>query len=306
MKVERISGKEYAEEFHSCNVFMSVVFSELNRHKVDDIHYLVFSDNKTRLGITLGERNDGLFSPFSAPFGGFCCNSDQRMEVYDEASVMLKSYGCGLGKSIEIALPPTCYGESVVSKQLSSLSRAGYIKWFDLNCYFPTSSFLDYVGVIHRNARKNLMNGMKNDFIFKHIPSTDLEGVKAAYEVIRLNREEHGYNLRMSLGDVMSTINVVPADFFLLSYNGVDVASAMVYRLAPKICQVIYWGNIGAYSNLRPMNVLAYRLFEYYSKLDIDIIDIGPSSIDGVPDYGLLEFKESIGCSVCSKYWLKL
>ena len=38
MKVERISGKEYAEEFHSCNVFMSVVFSELNRHKVDDIH----------------------------------------------------------------------------------------------------------------------------------------------------------------------------------------------------------------------------------------------------------------------------
>ena len=125
MKVERISGKEYAEEFHSCNVFMSVVFSELNRHKVDDIHYLVFSDNKTRLGITLGERNDGLFSPFSAPFGGFCCNSDQRMEVYDEASVMLKSYGCGLGKSIEIALPPTCYGESVVSKQLSSLSRAG-------------------------------------------------------------------------------------------------------------------------------------------------------------------------------------
>ena len=147
---------------------------------------------------------------------------------------------------------------------------------------------------------------MKNDFIFKHIPSTDLEGVKSAYEVIRLNREEHGYNLRMSLGDVMSTINVVPADFFLLSYNGVDVASAMVYRLAPKICQVIYWGNIGAYSNLRPMNVLAYRLFEYYSKLDIDIIDIGPSSIDGVPDYGLLEFKESIGCSVCSKYWLKL
>ena len=64
-----------------------------------------------------------------------------------------------------------------------------------------------------------LMNGMKNDFIFKHIPSTDLEGVKSAYEVIRLNREEHGYNLRMSLGDVMSTINVVPADFFLLSYN---------------------------------------------------------------------------------------
>ena len=54
------------------------------------------------------------------------------------------------------------------------------------------------------------------------------------------------------------------------------------------------------------MNVLAYRLFEYYSKRDIDIIDIGPSSIDGVPDYGLLEFKESIGCSVCSKYWLKL
>jgi hypothetical protein len=59
---------------------------------------------------------------------------------------------------------------------------------------------------------------------------------------------------------------------------------------------VIYWGDINGYSELRPMNYLSYKVFEHYHNSDIRIVDIGPSSEQGVPSYGLCNFKESIGC----------
>ena len=45
------------------------------------------------------------------------------------------------------------------------------------------------------------------------------------------------------------------------------------------------------------------RLMEVY---DVVILDIGPSTENGIPNYGLCEFKESIGCSVTMKYSFEL
>ena len=54
------------------------------------------------------------------------------------------------------------------------------------------------------------------------------------------------------------------------------------------------------------MNYLAYSLFDYYADNGLRILDIGPSTEDGIPNYGLCEFKESIGCSVTMKYSFEL
>lgn len=302
MRLERVGAIEYEKEISCGNVFCSPRFSELNRYKVKDIHYLLFRDTKTRFGITLGEGADTLRSPFSAPFGGLCANGNQRIKYYDEAVCLLKDYGVSLQKDIDIALPPFIYNKVDVVKQLSSLSRYGSMRWMDVNCYFELSHFDHYKDVMKPNARKNLTCGMRNDYVFRHIASGDRDGVVSAYNVIKENRRERGYALRMSLENVLDTIAIVPADFFMLSLDGVDVASAMVFDVTGDISQVIYWGNIQEYSHLRPMNVLAYRLFEYYHAANKWILDIGPSSNDGVPDYGLTDFKESVGCELDGKY----
>jgi acetyltransferase-like isoleucine patch superfamily enzyme/RimJ/RimL family protein N-acetyltransferase len=49
------------------------------------------------------------------------------------------------------------------------------------------------------------------------------------------------------------------------------------------------------------MNFLAYKIFEYYSDLNYKFIDLGPSSENSVPNIGLCDFKESIGCDVTLK-----
>lgn len=302
MLLERVSAIEYGKAMPDANIFCRPQFTELNRYKVRDVHYLLFHDTKTRLGITLGEDSDMLRSPFSAPFGGLCANGGQRIKYYDEAVCLLKDYGVSQQKDVDIALPPSIYNKVDIVKQLSSLSRYGSVRWMDVNCYFNLSHFDCYKEVMKTNARKNLACGMRNDYVFRHVASEDRDGVMAAYNVIKVNRKERGHALRMSLENVLDTIAIVPADFFLLSLDGVDVASAMVFDVTDDISQVIYWGNIQEYSHLRPMNVLAYRLFEYYHAANKRILDIGPSSVDGEPDYGLIDFKESVGCELDGKY----
>ena len=49
------------------------------------------------------------------------------------------------------------------------------------------------------------------------------------------------------------------------------------------------------------INFLAYQLIQYYTKKGIKILDIGISTEDGIPNYGLCDFKESIGCFLSSK-----
>jgi hypothetical protein len=92
-----------------------------------------------------------------------------------------------------------------------------------------------------------------------------------------------------------------------LTHEGVDVAAAQVFHVAEGVAQVIYWGDLKEYSQLRTMNLLSYRIFEYYYKAkEIKLLDIGPSTENGVPNVGLCDFKESIGCSTSPKFCFKI
>jgi lipid II:glycine glycyltransferase (peptidoglycan interpeptide bridge formation enzyme) len=65
--------------------------------------------------------------------------------------------------------------------------------------------------------------------------------------------------------------------------------------------QVIYWGDIPEFSKYKTMNFLSFNIFEHYKKSGLKIVDIGPSTENSIPNYGLCEFKESIGCSIAAK-----
>lgn len=303
MTVNEISAKEFGGLFPAPqHAYNSVAFCELNCRKVAKVRYLLIHEGKTKLGIVLGERAEGLFSPFSAPFGGFVTNRTPRLEHIDEAVEALKKYAEAIGKPITITLPPPIYDPLLTNKTAHSLLRFGRIDHTDINYHFDIADFDGYESRLKLHAKQKLRAALKAHFTFCHIPSDDAEGVSRAYEVIRMNREEHGYPLRMTLNEVLKTIKIIPADFFLLSLNNADVAAAMVYHAADGIRQVIYWGDREGFAELRPMNALAYYLFEYYHKQGARILDIGPASDSGTPLYGLCGFKESIGCAATLKH----
>lgn len=303
MQITELGAQDFASRFQPEYIYNTVAFAELNSSKASALHYLSIGDTKPRFGIILGERGGMLHSPFSAPFGGFVQRGAQRLEYKDEAVRLVVDYARSLGKGLVIVPPSLVYDSGEISQWVNVMSRHMHTSWVDLNYHFTPSHFADYENHIERSARKNLRHALRQQFSFRHLDSSSLADVTRAYNVIRRNREERGFPLRMTLEQVWQTVsNVVQADFFVLEHDGTDVAAAQVFQVARGVYQVVYWGDIREYSSLRPMNMLTYKVFKHYHETGARLLDIGISTEDGQPNYGLCEFKQSIGCEVTLKY----
>lgn len=308
MRIERIDAECFGKLFpkDSAHIYNSAGFCTLNSHKCDDVHYLSIGDGKPHLGIVLGERDGRLLSPFSAPFGGFAEHGVQGIDAVEAAVDALELYGAELGKEIEITLPPAFYNENLYAKSVSALMRKGELMWTDLNYHYDLTDSTPAELRMARNARKNYRTAMRAGFETQLLDPAIETDVARAYAVIAANRKAKGYALRMSLQEVMETIAVAGTEFMVMTLDGNDVAAAQLNRVTDKVIQVVYWGDVPGYSHLRPMNRFTHDVFETCRQMEAKIVDVGPSSEQGVPSAGLCSFKESIGCTVSLKPHFRL
>lgn len=307
MQIKNLTPGEFASTFQAAHIFNTVAFAQLNSDKVERVHYLSFDDPKTCFGIVLGESNGVLRSPFSAPFGGFLEKGTHGLERMEKAVDVLADYAKERSLKLLITLPPLVYDETKMSKWVSVMMRKMQLRHIDLNYHLDISHVSHYSSVINSSARNHLNQALRQNYCLHKLNSDNRDDVARVYNVISCNHKERGFPLRMTFEQVWQTIsNVVSADFFVLEHEGCDVAAAQIFHVATGIAQVVYWGDIRQYAKLRPMNYLAYSLFGYYADNGLRILDIGPSTENGIPNYGLCEFKESIGCSVTMKYSFEL
>lgn len=303
MGLEIISAEEYGQICDSFQYFYnSKEFHELNKDKTDKVIYMVFGGKRKKLALAIGIGEGEIKVPYSAPFGIFeKLQCHVRLEEIEEAITLIEEYGKrNKIHKIMFRLPPVFYDECFISKLQNVLLEKRYQVCCDLNYQLYIQNMEYYNKSLLRNAKKNLKNAMKQSFLFMHCENAGQR--KEAYDVIAVNRRRKGYPLRMTYRQVEDTIQLTAHDFFLLKDEGVNVASAVIFKVNNDCYQVIYWGDIAGYEEKRPMNYLAYKIYEYYACSGIKVLDIGPSTENGIPNYGLCDFKESIGCRVSSKY----
>ncbi len=303
MEIFEIDSTQYAEIFPKpYHLFNTAAFNNVNAYKCEQVYYLIFKDSKVRLGIIFGLRANKLVSPFSAPFGGFESTSDDiRLQQIDAAIEVLTIWATNKKfEGMRIVSPSFFYNENFLNKIYNGLYRSGFeSKNIELNYQFPTHKFTEnYQTEIWYNARKNLNRAFKAALVFEKLA---IENAKQAYDVIAQNRKERGFPLRMTWEQVQETMSVITADFFLVKKEETAIGAAVVFHVAEQVVQVIYWGDLPQYANDKTMNFLSFNLFQHYKQQSITMVDIGPSTEDSVPNYGLCEFKESIGCDISIK-----
>lgn len=305
MIIEEVTPTQYktiiANPYH---VYNCADFNELNTYKEQQVFYFLFKDSKYRLGLIAARREDLLLSPFSAPFGGFSyIHSDVKINVIEESINLLEAWCFSNGiRKINFTLPPPIYQESFLAKLTNIFYRKSYyVTNCEVNFHFDLSKITDeYMNGIWHNARKNLKIALSNELYF--IACDTSESKKVAYEIIQQNRTLRGKPLRMTWEQVEKTTQVINTDFFLVKdKNHIPVAAAIVFSVTSQIVQVIYWGDLPAYQSLKTMNYLSFKVFEFYKKQGKKFVDIGYSTENSVPNYGLCEFKESLGCDLQPK-----
>lgn len=304
MFLNQVTAEEYQKICGRYQYFYSSMhFHELNKDKVDRVEYLIFGGSKRKLALAIGIKDGEIRIPYSAPFGMFeQLQPHIKLEEIEEAVRLLEQYGrANHIHKIFFRLPPNFYDESFLAKISVCLLQNGYqTACCDLNYQFFIRDMQQYESSLLRNARKNLKKAMQYDFAFIYCGLE--EEKKEAYHIIAINRSRKGYPLRMTYEQVWQTIQLTSHDFFLLKDGEESIAAAIIFMVNEQCYQVIYWGDIGGYESKRPMNYLAYKVYEYYANKGIEVLDVGPSTEDGIPNYGLCDFKESIGCEVSMKY----
>lgn len=279
-------------------------FVRLVAANADRVEAVVMLDTKqkARLGLVAGRRGDGEWrAPWSAPFTEVAYNRPQTLETCVEFARMLaERFG-----RLRVTLPPSVYDpamQPVLEGAFSTMPGGG---WRDWN-YHVELMRADNVNQLSANARNHCNRALRAGFEFD--PDCALD---RAYAVIAANRARRGYPLAMSLEALHRTAEAgVRIHSMVLTLDGVDVASAIVYRIDDRRAQLIYWGDVGGYERERPMNLLAVRVYDAAAVLGYELLDLGPSSSEGVPDLGLCTFKESVGgrltfkpviynCTVC-------
>lgn len=304
MIIKETNYSEYLTIIPRGLFFNSAEFNQLNAYKVDSVRYFLFQDHKVRFGLCVGQKGLDIFCPFSAPFSSFVnIRNDWELSQLEAAVECLEEFARKESWSkICFTLPPYFYNEGMIAALQNILLRNGYrIKYFDLNYQFNFKdiNYENYMQTLSGKARNKLKISLKCGLQIRHC-NTDAEK-KHAYEIIMVNRKSKGYPLRMSFEQVTDTIKLVKHDFFIVEKDLVKIAAAQVFYVTDKIAQVIYWGDIPGFSDVKPMNYLAYQMVQYYGKNGFDFLDIGPATESGIPNYGLCSFKSSIGCSLSSK-----
>lgn len=299
MLVQLSSPTDFYNIFpHHAIIFDSQRFVELNSKKVEAVrHFIGYDSNlRPRLGISLGYSNGEWHAPFSAPFSIPVSNVTPSIErTYDFFTELTDT----LQAPIQITLPPHFYSEVDINIYGIVLANLAQKQFLDYNFHFLLDNQENFESLLDRSARKNYHRAIKACFDF--IEDSPIE---RAYSVIAANRSSRGYPLAMTLEQLKNTIKPegpVTARCFVLSKENIDVAAAIVYDVAPSIAQVIYWGDVPGFNEDRPMNILPKFLYDYYLKAGYKILDVGPSSKQGIPSSGLCRFKNSIGCKLTAK-----
>lgn len=303
MEVIESNFEEYNKLIKPALFYNKPVFNNLNSIRAEKIHYLIFKDTKNRFGLTIGERNGEWLCPFSAPFGTFV-NIKSKWDFYqlEESIKAFDEFMQGKKVKAVFGLPPEFFSQKIVCTMQNSLFNLGYsVDSFDVNFQLNLSRVYvdDYAEIIPYNGKKNLKIALNSGLSLMHCESE--EEKKRAYKLIQINRESRGYPLNMSCEQVMKTIQLVDHDMFIVSNGSDEIAAALVYHVSDKIAQVIYWGDIPGYGDLKPINFLSYNLIQYYGSRGFDYLDIGISTDHSVLNFGLADFKISIGCDTSMK-----
>ncbi len=298
-----VDSKTYGRYFPTNpHPFISEPFIELNKGKTQKIVRLVENGDRPELGLIAGLNNGTLQSPFSAPFGGFHFRKEiVYISEVDNYIASLKEYIISQGiQGIEITLPPDIYHATFNAKTVNSLIRNGFqqalpeiTNWVNLHQFHGKFT--------QRNSREYYRQAIRNELSFSL--ASDQADKKEIYDLIYQNRAKFGRPIFMTLKDILDTGNLWPADFFKVTGDdGTILASAIFYRSHPDIVHAVFWGDNEIGRPLRAMDYLVFNLWSYYKELGFKHIDLGISTEDGIPNEGLLRFKESHEATSALRY----
>ena len=280
--------------------------SIFNSRRFFDMHcsgrkafYLAMQDetNSTLQAVVhLTESSEGDFrSPFRGTYGGFEFSRNDIgfiERAVHEAEKTALEHGA---RKLTFTQSPSAHSPDLAACCFNVFHRSGYcISGQELNHSISVTNE-PMMDRINRANQKRWRKCEREGFVFAE--ESDTEGFQRVYDTISRNRASKGYKVSMSLEALIEMRENFPGKihFFSCTHQDNVAAAAVCMAIRSDIFYVFYWGDEPGYEQFSPVAYLAERIYSYAMKNGFKILDVGTSTLQGIPNYGLINFKEALG-----------
>ena len=239
----------------------------------------------------------GWRSPLRGSFGGLAL----RAGVEGEA--LLAAVERRLGGPAEVVLPPLAYAPEAVPRELNLFLRRGWtVARHELTQAIPIRGDA-FAALVRKEKRRRLNLCRREGVTARRLAPAELQ---AAHAVMAENRAKRGYSLSMAWPELARMAQAFPEDVlgFGAERDGELLAAAICVRIDARVLYAFYYGDRPGCEALTPVLPVLAAAWEHWRAAGGVLLDLGASTIDGVPNENLLAFKRSLGAELSLKFWL--
>lgn len=226
-----------------------------------------------------------LIGPHAGTYGGFSNAEDLNVM---ESLVDATPVAC------TVKLAPASHDLRLFSRSMNVLHRAGFmLEYADLN-YGLAPRSLDFNARIDRSQRKKLAKCYRAGY--ESVRIENLELMRSAYDLICANRRRAGLELSLHWKNLRALETALPGTYrFYATFDGDRmIAAAICVMIEADILYIYAWGDAEK-NEYAPTVQLCEAIYTDACLSGMRLLDAGISTERGIPNYGLIRFKESLG-----------
>lgn len=284
-----IQQKDLSADFPLENLFNSYSFHINNKKEEELFTFFVQKGKKVICKVLLVKANNVLKSTSYSPFSFF-----EGIEHID----LLFSFIVNWAKEndvnkIILKTPPFSYHSTFNFPSFFEKHSLSIVQK-DVN-FFISINQKSFRSKIAPASRNKLNKCIKAGFTFEQSFLIDYEQI---FKLIKGCRDDKSYELSMNSEALKRMIELYPKNYFLFvvkNQEGEIIASSVVILVSSKVLYTFYWGDNLAYRSYSPVIFLLQGIYEYCQIHQIELMDLGTSSLNGVINQGSYNFKKNIG-----------
>ena len=239
-----------------------------------------------------------LISHPGATVGSFTL--PENLSIADAFELVSKLIEYAKGKKfqgIRINLPPNLYQKRLSNYMEYSFFKLGfgYTKREITSILFLEETIEETKKKFRPSHLRAVRKAIENNIIVKQS-----QDIGSFYSILRNNLKiRHGVTPTHTLSELKHLFSMFPKKVRLFSafLDELMVAGVVTFQINQRVLLAFYISHDERYSELRAVNILFYKIFEWAIKSKYEIFDFGIFTVNGEPNMGLGRFKENFGAS---------
>lgn len=266
----------------------------------------LYQKDPHQIYIKLYKKDGYWLSPWRAPFGSFEVSKGMDLTtMYGFIKELIEKTNIPGMKGIRITAAPDCYDLNKADLLDETLIHAGFKATVTESNYHLETSMGEFETFIHDSEKRRLKKCQNAGFEWMVDQHPDYDEVHA---LISACRKRKGHPLSMNAEDFKKMFLDFPDRYLLFSVkdNGKTIAAAIGVKVRSDILYNFLPADHEDYLNYSPMVLMNKGMYDYCRQNGYRIYDMGIATSGGVPNEGLIRFKEHLGGMLSHKYSYEL